>query len=301
MNSRQGPPSVSNQKTVFWRRIIKFGLLLFLGVGFVSLINWWRATQIFCLDSEKAESIPNCPAQQLLLNQSMLLLDLDKPSWLALKIITDDQGRNWSLVSWSKKLPQTVKLRYILSPSKYILTQNNEFFSVSTVGRVQSISQDNDLIQALPMVEVSSGWPETLVSNGQIAPNFDLWANQVWQLYLPSAESKPTLRLNDVFQAKLVWSTWELIFTPMIDPSLELERYKLVRESLQDTNQQLGKNYRSLDVRFKLPVLLPVGIGADIQVDSKKIASESAIIAAPTKLATKSGVASPSAKPKNQN
>lgn len=283
------------------QQFIRLGILILVVMSLVYLVNWWRVTKVFCVAADQIQLISNCAAQQLLSQKSLLTLDLDAPKWLDLKVITDDRGQNWSLVSWSKKLPQTVKLNYVISPFQYILVQASQAATITADGKVKLIDLKAISNFDLPRVNVAETWPQPLVTNGQIEANFDTWIKQIWQTYLPVATVKPSLNLIDVFQAKLAWSNWELILTPLTDPSLEFERYKLVFTSLEEKNENLGKNYRSLDVRFKLPILLPINSGAMAWPAQKLLASASANSASASPSASKIKIASNSAKSTDSN
>ena len=283
------------------QQFIRLGILILVVMSLVYLVKWWRVTKVFCVAADQTQLISNCAAQQLLSQKSLLTLDLDAPKWLDLKVITDDRGQNWSLVSWSKKLPQTVKLNYVISPFQYILVQASQAATITADGKVKLIDLKAISNFDLPRVNVADNWPQPLVTNGQIEANFDTWIKQIWQTYLPVATVKPSLNLIDVFQAKLAWSNWELILTPLTDPSLEFERYKLVFTSLEEKNENLGKNYRSLDVRFKLPILLPINSGAMAWPAQKLLASASANSASASPSASKIKIASNSAKSTDSN
>lgn len=256
------PRSVESKKPV---STIRFDLknrlgwiLLSVGLivgGYVTAWRWWVVTTVQCQGGEAVMINLPCP-QQSLLRQPMLWLDVTAPQWSPLAMIQDEQQRWWYLTGWTKKLPGTVKLQYAQSQPAYQLTQDGQnWWLVNEAGLSQTIATASADLPVTVQASWSASVATPLLTNQLIDPQLHAWILAVQTAAKVQPEPLQKISLIDQFTAELYWPAWVVIVSPDQDPAQQLNKLKPVQATLAEKAKILGKDFRRVDLRFRLPVL----------------------------------------------
>lgn len=219
-------------------------------------IMWWRVSVVECWFDGVLQA--GCPIASQLQNHSLLTLNLDDPQWQTVKSFTAETQQNWQLTHWSKRLPNTVVLRYESSPGAYIVSlPDNSWWLVNQRGFLQSLSSEAASQAALTQVGFAAKWPAATYANYQIEPKLHTWLLQLDKGLRDSMEAPTKITLSDVFTMEVSWPTWQLIVEPFMSVDQLTERLAQINQLLAEKSQTLAADYKKLDLRFKLPVLEP--------------------------------------------